>query len=381
MGNPNSFVLQSLPRGADKKYKPAHACDFPYNSVTINSRGECYPCFCEGYLPYCIGNVMEYDSLHHLFANPVARMVQQDVDDKKFTWCAVDSCGIYNGNLQRKDNYELWITIDPSCNLACPSCRREKKMYTQGPEFDRSQAILDRVISWLQDFPHPVTVNLTTDGDPLASHIFRPLIKNYQPGPKQRFRLTTNGLLMKKLLPDSTLLPHIDIFSISIDAASKQVYEDVRRPGKWENILENLDWLRDHRDSAVVKPQVLLIFVLQNNNYQDLPAFARLVNDYGFRGQVSQLVNWYTWSQEPDDSPWTKENGTFRDQEVLNPQHDNFYKCLELLLQVRKEERLQFDPYISKLLLETCDAKHPYYIRQLLAERVGFEPTVNLRPR
>ena len=59
-------------------------------------------------------------------------------------------------------------------------------------------------------------------------------------------------LLMKKLLNDSPMKGSITNYSISVDAGSSKVYEKVRRPGKWEILLDNLEWLKLNKNNARV---------------------------------------------------------------------------------------------------------------------------------
>ena len=362
---PDANVLSLWARGADKSVKPAFVCNRPYNSVSINKYGNCFPCICEGWLPYSIGSVFDYNSLDELFNNPHAEIVQQDVDNKKFTWCAVDSCGI-NYHDQLDSVYNLWITVDPSCNLMCPSCRRQKVMWSEGPNFRLGTKIVEKIMYWLEKFDKPITINITGDGDPLASHIFRPMVKVYQPKPNQTLRLQTNGLLMKKILPDTPFLKNIVNYSISIDAASKHVYENVRRPGKWENLIENLDWLKQTIDLKLSNPdKVLLNFVVQKSNFRDIPALAQLAEHYGFIGALMELINWHTWSMDADGTEWTQQNGIFSDHNVLDKNHPDHEECMQLIHRVSNHSNITVNPHVKKIL----------------AERVGFEPTEDLHPR
>ena len=124
-------------------------------------------------------------------------------------------------------------------------------------------------------FTKPIDIKFSTVGDPLASHIYRAFVKEYVPLPTHTFTLSTNGLLIKKHLDDSKLLPAIKYFSISVDAGSADVYHNVRRPGKWSVLLENLDYLKDK------KKNVGLNFCVQKSNYKDIPKFVELCSEYG----------------------------------------------------------------------------------------------------
>jgi len=156
-------------------------------------------------------------------------------------------------------------------------------------EFEEKIAQVRHLISLLEDFDQPCHIVMSGNGDPLASHIMRPLIREFVPSQHQTVRLFTNGLLMKKLLPGTDILNSITQYFISIDAGSAEVYEQVRQPGRWKNLIENLNWLT-HTDS-----EVLLKFVLQADNWHDIDNFVDLCEHYNFRGVVHRLEDWGTW--------------------------------------------------------------------------------------
>jgi sulfatase maturation enzyme AslB (radical SAM superfamily) len=134
---------------------------------------------------------------------------------------------------------------------------------------------------------------MSGNGDVLASHIMRPIIHEYQPRPGQSFRIFTNGLLLKKQLSRSRILPATTEFQISIDAGTADTYERVRLGGKWSVLIENFDYLAPvARDNG---SDVWLMFVLQSSNWRDLRPFADLAAKYGWTANITKLVDWGTW--------------------------------------------------------------------------------------
>jgi MoaA/NifB/PqqE/SkfB family radical SAM enzyme len=327
-----------MPRGKNYKIPIENSCNVPYYTITVDSDSNCILCGCDGWLPIPVGKVDEFHSIKEVFDSPVAKMLQNDIDQKKFTWCAIEHCGIVYKNCLNdylKTGYNLNINIDNSCNLACPSCRREIVTISSGSEYEKKIRDTDRILTWLEKFEHPINISLGGNGDALASLVCRNLIKNYNYRPTQRFFITTNGLLLKKVMPDSALMPAVFSYSISVDAGSKEVYENVRRPGKWNILLENLEWLANNKQNAIVT----LNFVMQNENYQDLKSFVELCQKFGFNGQVQPLNNWGTWNDKPVLNPdaWTVVNGTYLDHNVIDSSHKNHKHFVETLNEVRKQ--------------------------------------------
>jgi wyosine [tRNA(Phe)-imidazoG37] synthetase (radical SAM superfamily) len=168
-------------------------------------------------------------------------------------------------------------------------------MYNSGPEYQTKLTQVQYLVGLLEQIESPIHIVMSGNGDPLASNIMRPLIHNFKPGPEQTIRLFTNGLLLEKQLTDATIVNNITQYFISIDAGSASVYEHVRRPGRWDILLKNFDFLKP----LVVKTnaEVLLKFVLQQANWQDMENFVRLCQRYQFKGVINRLEDWGTWEE------------------------------------------------------------------------------------
>jgi len=337
------YKLASMPRGFTTQTPLNNRCNIPFNTISIDHLGNCLLCECDGWLPLPVGKVRDFDTIQDVFSSAAARLIQQDVSQGNFSWCAVDHCGIRSGD-KLKDSLDLIINIDESCNLHCPSCRREPVMISSDAEYDSKLADVERVMSWLEHYDQPVHITMSGNGDPLASHVMRPLIKNLRPKPNQQFTMFTNGLLIKKQLADSAIFNNISNFKISVDAASEAVYHDVRRPGNWQVLLSNLDYIKQMGKSS----STLLNFALQHKNYQDLPKFVKLCEHYGFVGNVHQLDDWGTWSlmETPQPDVWTIRNGRFQQQDVLDPGHPEHAQCMALVRECLGHPRVYFSHVI-----------------------------------
>jgi MoaA/NifB/PqqE/SkfB family radical SAM enzyme len=336
-----------MPRGKNYNGTITNSCNIPVTHVSVDANSNCFLCNCEGFLPVPVGRVDEFETLEQVWKSPVAQMLQDDIQQKKFSWCAITHCGVVSQSIENPQ-HSLSINIDDSCNLACPSCRRELRMLEDGPEFEQKSKDLTRILEWLEKFDQPINISLGSAGDALASQLIRNFIKNYKYKPGQTFMIATNGLLLKKIIADSAIRPAISDISISVDAASKEVYEQVRRPGKWSVLMDNLEWLVHNRQSSNVN----LNFVLQKTNFRDLPAFANLCQQFGFGGCVTALNDWGTWNTKPVVNPdaYTIANGTYLDHNVADPKHPEHNEFIQVLRTVREKnfEFLIFNPYFDQ---------------------------------
>lgn len=282
----------SIPRGLAPGRKIDHVCNAPDRVLLIDWNGQCFLCHCEAWLPVSVGNIDQFQTLASVWQDPVALDTRADVAQGRFSNCAVDRCGILHNDVYF-DRYTISINIDESCNLRCPSCRTGLIMKDSGSEYEKKLSRARHIVNLLDQFHDPCHIIMSGNGDPLASAIMRPLIHELKPKPTQTFRLFTNGLLLQKQLSQSALIPNITEYFISVDAGSKTVYETVRSPGRWKVLLDNLEYLRKIVDSTGA--QVLLKFVLQAANVDDMENFVGLCERFRFDAVINRLEDWGTW--------------------------------------------------------------------------------------
>jgi len=329
----NPIIFANYPRGQDWPTPINNHCDQPFRVVNIDLEGDCYVCQCEAHLPVSVGNITDFDRLQDVWTNPIAIKLQQTILDRSYTYCAVQHCGIINAD-HVMNRYQIGINIDESCNLSCPSCRRQSINHTSGPLYHTRLAKVMHLIDLVNQFTEPVHIVMSGNGDPLASAIMRPLLLNWQPKNHQTIKLHTNGLLMKKLLPTSSILEHISEFHISVDAGSESVYEVVRRPGKFDALLENLEWLRNNRPRNA---QVTLLFVVSAMNVSSIVPFADLCQRYGFTGEYTKLDNWGTFDN-------------FDSQDVSRASHPMHSTMCQQLALVAEKSHVTISPFLKKFI-------------------------------
>jgi hypothetical protein len=140
---------------------------------------------------------------------------------------------------------------------------------------------------------------------------------------------------MKKLLPSSSIFQNINEFHISVDAGSKQVYEQVRRPGKYEVLRENLDWLSQNRPAD---SKVILKFTLSADNVNDVENFTNMCNHYQYHGEITKLDDWGTF----DD---------FDSKDVVDNVNHQLHQTAVTQLKIAKtQKQIWVAPSFDKLL-------------------------------
>ncbi|MBV8546540.1 MAG: radical SAM protein, partial [Acidobacteria bacterium] len=307
-------------------------------NTTEQIMGASYLCDCAAWLPFIAGNVVEADSPDDVWNSSGAEEIRRSILDGDYSYCSRTLCPmIANGNLPRTgevteprlrriiDQHQtilddgprlIALGHDSSCNLACPSCRVGIVMAdkAQNERLDRAR---DTVILPLLR-GREVGLHLTAWGDPFASKHYRSILEALRDEDFNGVQLSilTNGLALTKSVWET--MPHlrekIVELRVSVDAATKETYEDVRRPGRWEVIYENLrvmgeissagTFLRNRANRNTIPGtddaiSFSLAFVVQSANFREMPAFVKLAEEVNADSVIFQ--RYYSFGHEESD--------------------------------------------------------------------------------
>lgn len=311
-------------------------CLHPFNTITVDGEGDIYACICQVWLPISLGKVWEFNSLDEIIRSPRARAIQASILDGSYRYCSSE-CGLLQEpekelvtNFDTKLDSINWINfaIDSSCNLTCPSCRKNFQFINEGPEYDKRIKIVDHLVKLIQKQTEWLRFTLSGDGDPFASLIYRELLTklDLKNRPDTQIEIVTNGILLEahwhKL---ANVHKNIERVRISFDAGSEPVYKLTRRGGEWNKLLSSskflVDWKKQNKSKVIIESN----FVVQTNNYRDIPQFIELCKSLDFDViSFQKVVDWGTWT----------ENGlnTFKDHAIWHtshPEHNEFLKIMQ----------------------------------------------------
>jgi molybdenum cofactor biosynthesis enzyme MoaA len=308
-------------------------CNFAEKVLSIDNQGNCFLCICDGWLPINVGHITSFNSIEEVWQTDTAKKIQEDLINKNYTWCSVDHCGVKNNNMIMKDYY-ISVNIDESCNLQCPTCRSSFMNFTEGKIYENKLIWANHIVKLLEKFDKPAVVAMSGNGDPFASLIYRPLLMSIKPNNQHQYRIMTNGLLLKKLLAKTSIYNNISEYSISVDAGDAETYERVRFKGKWNILIENLDFLKNELDGK--NKFVNLNFCLHKENLSSLFNFVDLVERYQWMGTVQPVEDWHTIKN-------------FSEQNILNSNHLLFNDVTEKLKIVSKNKRIKLQGFLNQL--------------------------------
>ncbi|HTV90532.1 MAG TPA: radical SAM protein [Stellaceae bacterium] len=174
----------------------------------------------------------------------------------------------------------LAIRIDTInlCNLRCKMCYysldyKRKKAQMELPLFRK---IADEV------FPRTRFLYLSCATEPLMNKQFADFVRVTGEYKIPFTSFCTNGQLLTEKVVDACIDSKFSEIIFSIDGATAETYEEIRRGGKWDRLVKNLDMLTAMKRNAGSRhPAVRMNFTCMQTNIHELPAMVDFAADRG----------------------------------------------------------------------------------------------------
>ena len=319
-------------------------CPMPFTYLATGYKGDAFACCCPAWVPFAVGNVLDAPSADAVWNSDVAAEIRRSVHDGDFSYCSRTLCSYIAAQklpskaeitdpLLRRYIDERSVVLeefpqmvqlnhDPTCNLACPSCRTEI-ISAKAEEQDAYAESARRVILPLLRKVDGQSY-ISGGGEAFASKHYRSILAalNRTEYPGLYLYLITNGQLTSaerwRQFPD--LLEMIDILSVSIDAARADTYERLRHPGKWGSLMKNLELIAEMRRTGAIR-RFEVNFVVQEENYREIPEFVALADRLGVDSIWFQRLTNYGAFEE----------GAFAKADVTAPSHPKHTELLDIL--------------------------------------------------
>jgi hypothetical protein len=363
-----------------------HFCHIPFHAFTFEQSKPYlmgYLC-CAGWQPFSVeprrdnGDISFAES----FNSSMAKEIRRSILDGDFTYCARGSClAIYDvfgdihhdhsdqadriasgicGNVSMveaviankvlmprdkiSDELELKllennhadtiippryisILLDSSCNIMCPSCRNA--CYRVSDEkAGELIALYDREVYPLLRSGHKCDIEVDGSGEALFSPLGRHILKGINPAltPGTRITLRTNGLLLTENMWYKTLgdtRKSIGHIRVSIDAGSKEAYEKLRYPGKWETINANMRFMGTLVAGGELK-SLTLCAIIRLCSWDTIMNLAELAK--GWHVESLTLLRYLNKT--------TTDVKTFGSEDVLSPDHPLYADVRKMIADV-----------------------------------------------
>ncbi len=178
----------------------------------------------------------------------------------------------------RPDLQQAYIEVTTRCNLDCAMCIRHAWKDGQGRmEKETFQAAL----VGLQAFPKLKRVVFGGYGEPLTHPHLVEMITQVS-GLGVGVTLITNGLLLKRSLTEALIRAGVDTLVVSLNSMHLQAYQQAGLKSGFDQVLENLQELRDLiRDSGFKLPALGIEFVATQSNLPEVYKLPELAREVG----------------------------------------------------------------------------------------------------
>ena len=320
-----------------KDLKIGNRCPRPFDTVLIDKRGSCYACECQSWLPQSIGN-LQVKTLDEIIGSELHQHLHSSIKDGSYRYCNEHQCSYIRSNNVlhgRPDRIQhLRLAIDDSCNLRCPSCRKEMIFHVEGSEYNLGVRLADRINDWLASYQHQIQVHMGSDGDPFASHVYRHFMEHTPRRTNIKYSILTNGLMFKDFHPKVPyVIDNLQELGVSIDGATKGTYEKLRLGGKWEKIIEGLESMAELKQQKNFR--FILHFVVQRDNYHEMEKIIDMGEQYGAdRVWLNKIEDWGTMHDFGRQDIWRSSDYLKTLERVvqrIQNRNDRFIECPTLI--------------------------------------------------
>lgn len=337
-----------------KKY----VCTHPFNYIDIQDNGDfvCCP-------SWCPTNIREGNEMNWMSEN--ATSIRKSVLDGSYSHCDHIVCPalsdlINNGkpsevflpietfkeiykieSIEDVENIEsspeeILFGFDRACNFKCPSCRVNliPNSKEDSPEHERKLKILKYIEDNFAKSAKKLLI--TGSGDPFYSKIYREYLQNFDETKYpniENIQIITNGKMLNKKMWDSlNAKKFIRSIEVSIDAGTKNTYENVTRlNGNWDVLIDNLKFISTVRSIK----DMILSMVVSELNFTEMYEFYKLMmgifNGDNYRNlsiNFRQHIHWGTGKYSVDD---------VSKMQVFNPSHSKFDLFMEELKKIHNK--------------------------------------------
>jgi sulfatase maturation enzyme AslB (radical SAM superfamily) len=317
-------------------------CMAPFDIFEISLDGNVH-CCCADWLPTPLGNIFKSSALE-IWNSEIAQDIRRTILDGSYKYCTRCPYLLWPHTPERERPAlvlnkipTLRLCYDRTCNLACPSCRREP-IHTDTAQITRvhKATLQSHVLDIAQ------RVFLTGSGDPLASPTYFKFLQNLPNlAPHLKIALLTNGLLLDESHMNTlgSALEQITEIGISVDGATPETYA-LNRGGSWTKLWHNIDLINRRLQLPGRKFSLYMCYVIQANNFRELVPFIELA----FSHQVEWIIVYYlrNWSVFTE--------AEYKTRAVHLPEHPDYAEFGQLMTNKRltSDSRLRLPIFPSR---------------------------------
>lgn len=282
-------------------------CNTMFNHLEILDQGNTR-CCCTTFVKPNLGNILE-KSAFEIWNSNLHKVLCLSTENKTFSFCDKTMCPLFvakkSGVLRLEERaYKsikpfpevVALGYDSSCNLSCSTCRKELH-FARGEELETVNKITEIV---KRDYlPGCRFLILAGNGEVFASPAYRSIYKSNECRP-QFIRLLSNGMLFNQTNWEHFVNEHTKkiMLTVSVDAATKETYESIRRNGNFDILKRNMEFASELRKRGELC-YFRMNFVVQRENYKEMIPFVEWGEELGVDEVFfTKILNWGTYTEE-----------------------------------------------------------------------------------
>lgn len=282
-------------------------CNTMLNHLEILDYGNTR-CCCTTFVRPDIGNILE-KSPSEIWNSDLHKILCLSTENRTFSFCDKSMCPLFVAKKSEEIKADercykklkcapevLALGYDASCNLACSTCRRELH-FAEGEELRTVNQITEIVKK--EYLPECSFLILAGNGEVFASPAYRSVYESEACNPRF-IRLLSNGMLFNQRNWEHFIKGRRQkiMLTVSIDAATKETYENIRRNGNFDVLQKNMEFASQLRKSGGLC-YFRMNFVVQKENYREMVPFVAWGQKLGVDEIFfTKILNWGTYTQE-----------------------------------------------------------------------------------
>lgn len=169
------------------------------------------------------------------------------------------------------------------CNLRCKMCPRLYEGHKEG------LMPLERFTRLTPLFSHLQLVLLTGWGEPLINPLL-PRFVSLVRACNARAHLVSNAMLLDETKAAALLDAGINDFQVSVDAGTRETYEEIRAGASWDRVLSNAGRFNRMVHERHADVRTGWVFVMMRRNFREMPQALQLAVDFGFQLFTGKLI-------------------------------------------------------------------------------------------
>lgn len=230
----------------------------------------------------------------------------------------------------------MTISIEPTtaCNLRCPECPSGLRIFSRETGNLKEDFFRSTIDDLYKDLIYLI---FYFQGEPYINPKFLEMVK--YASDKGIYTITsTNGHFLNDENARKTIESGLDRMIISVDGTTQEVYENYRKEGKLETVLQGarnvIKWKKELKSST---PHIIFQFLVVKPNEHQIPEIYKLAKEIGVDEVKLKTAQVYDYEQGNDLIPTIdkysrykqKEDGTYMvKNELLNHCWKLWHACV-----------------------------------------------------